>query len=90
MDEFKFVFQNGSVIKIVLGEDGYNVSIIQDIKPLMGTFTDFRNLLKGIGEFVTNNVINDDEFDKFSVELDLSISNTMVVDEIKEILLTRQ
>lgn len=85
MDRFNFVFANGSSIRIVLGEDGYNVNIDQvGGKPLMGTFTDFENLLKGIAKVVIANVSSNAELDKFAVEIDLSLSNTMVVDEIKE------
>ena len=85
-EKFEFTFVNGTVIKIVLGEDGYNVNIIT-YKPLMGTFTDFENLLKGIAPVVQENVADDAEFTKFAQELTLSLSNTMTIDEIEEILM---
>lgn len=72
----------------MVGEDGYNVNITQvNDEPLMGTFTDFENLLYGIAPIVQTNVISKQEFGKFVQELTLSISNTMVIDEIEEILL---
>lgn len=88
MEEFQFEFANGASIKVVLGEDGYNVNVIQvGDRPLMGTFTDFENLLYGIAPIVQNNVYDRNEFVQFAQELSLSLSNTMVIDEIEEILL---
>lgn len=84
-EKFEFTFVNGTVIKIVLGEDGYNVNIIT-YKPLMGTFTSFENLLKGIAVVVQDNVADDAEFTKFAQELSLAISNTLVIDEVEELL----
>ena len=86
-EKFKFTFANGAVIKVVLGEDGYNVNIWGADKPLMGTFTDFENLLYGIAPIVQNNASSNEEFVQFAQELSLSLSNTMVIDEIEEILL---
>lgn len=88
MEEFQFEFANGASIKVVLGEDGYNVNVIQvGDRPLMGTFTGFEELLYGIAPIVQNNVYDRDEFIQFAQELSLSLSNTMVIDEIEEILL---
>ena len=86
-EKFKFTFANGAVIKVVLGEDGYNVNIWGVDKPLMGTFTDFKNLLYGIAPIVQNYASSNEEFVQFAQELSLSLSNTMVIDEIEEILL---
>ena len=85
-DKFEFTFNNGDLIYITKGEDGYTVNILSD-EPLMGTFTDFENLLYGIGEYVQNTVSDNIEFVKFAEELSLSLSNTLVIDEIEEILL---
>lgn len=84
-EKFEFTFVNGTVIKVVLGEDGYNVNIWGVDKPLMGTFTSFENLVKGIGDVVISNA-SEGELDKFVEELSLSLSNTYVIDEIKEML----
>lgn len=88
MEEFEFEFINGASVKVVLGEDGYNVNVVQvGDRPLMGTFTDFENLLYGIAPIVQNNASSNQEFVQFAQELSLSLSNTMVIDEIEEILL---
>ena len=84
-EKFEFTFVNGTVINVVLGEDGYNVNIWGVDKPLMGTFTSFENLVKGIGDVVISNA-SEGELDKFVEELSLSLSNTYVIDEIKEML----
>lgn len=87
-EKFEFEFANGASVKVVVGEDGYNVNVIQvGDRPLMGTFTDFENLLYGIAPIVQNNVYDRNEFVQFAQELSLSLSNTMVIDEIEEILL---
>ena len=85
-EKFEFTFANGTYLYIVTGEDGYTVNILAD-EPLMGTFTDFENLLYGIAPIVQNNAISNQEFVQFAQELSLSLSNTMVIDEIEEILL---
>lgn len=86
-EKFEFTFVNGTVIKVVLGEDGYNVNIWGVDKPVMGTFTDFENLLYGIAPIVQNNVSSNQEFAEFAQEISLSLSNTLLIDEIEEILL---
>lgn len=87
-EKFEFEFANGTYLRVVVGEDGYNVNITQvGDEPLMGTFTDFENLLYGIAPIVQNNAISNQEFAQFAQELSLSLSNTMVIDEIEEILL---
>lgn len=85
-EKFEFEFANGAYLRVVVGEDGYNVNILAD-EPLMGTFTDFENLLYGIAPIVQNNAISNQEFAQFAQELSLSLSSTMVIDEIEEILL---
>lgn len=87
-EKFEFTFTNGAYMRVLVGEDGYNVNITQvDDKPLMGTFTDFKNLLYGIAPIVQNNASSNQEFVQFAQELSLSLSNTLVIDEIEEILL---
>lgn len=85
MEEFEFVFANGTEIRIAVGEDGYHAHIIAD-KPLVGVFTSFENLLKGIAPVVQDNVADDAEFTKFAQELSLAISNTLVIDEVEDLL----
>ena len=86
MEEFKFEFANGVIITIVLGEDGYTVNVY-DVESLMGTFTEFEGMLYAIAPVVQDNVSCKQEFVKFAQELSLSLSNTLVIDEIEEILL---
>jgi hypothetical protein len=85
-EKFEFTFANGTYVYIVTGEDGYTVNILAD-EPLMGTFTDFENLLYGLAPIVQNNVSNNQEFAEFAQEISLSLSNTLLIDEIEEILL---
>lgn len=85
-EKFEFTFANGTYVYIVTGEDGYTVNILAD-EPLMGTFTDFENLLYGLAPIVQNNVSSNQEFAEFAQEISLGISNTLVIDEIEEILL---
>ena len=91
MEQFEFTFNNGDLIYITKGEDGYTVNILSD-EPLMGTFTDFENLLYGIGEYVQNTVSDNIEFGMFTsslyfnfAEQDPSVKELQ--DEISEILL---
>ena len=84
MEEFEYTFSNGIHFRIVLGEDGYNVNIFGLEKPLIGTFNSFEKLLKGIGDIVLINPST--EIDDFIQALDLSFSNTLVIDEIRQLL----
>jgi len=84
--EFEFTFENGVYIKIVVGEDGYTVNIVDD-DPKMGTFTSFEGLLYAIAPIVQDNINSKEEFIAFAEQLTLSISNVMTIDEIEEILL---
>lgn len=86
MEEFFYKFRNGFCIKIILGEDGYNVNMWGINKPLMGTFTDFHRLMHGIGDMVFINVSGSEEMDDFVKKLDMNISNVYTVDEIREML----
>lgn len=85
-EKFEFTFANGTYVYIVTREDGYTVNILAD-EPLMGTFTNFEELLYGIAPIVQDNASSNGEFVQFAQELSLSLSNTMVIDEIEEILL---
>lgn len=85
-EKFEFTFANGTYVYIVTGEDGYTVNVLDD-EPLMGTFTDFENLLYGLAPIVQNNVSSNQEFAEFAQEISLSLSNTLLIDEIEEILL---
>jgi hypothetical protein len=92
MDEqFEFTFNNGDLIYIVLGEDGYTVNILTD-EPKMGTFTSFEELLYGIGEYVQNTVSDNIEFGMFASSIYhhfavLDPKAKELEDEIGEILL---
>ena len=86
MEEFEFAFVSGTYMQIAVGEDGYTVNIL-DNEPLMGTFTDFEELLYGIAPIVQNNSSSNAELIQFAQELTLALSNTLTIDEIEEILL---
>ena len=86
-EKFEFTFENGTYVHIVVGEEGsYEVNVLDD-EPLMGTFTSFEELLYGLAPIVQNNASSNAEFIQFAQELSLSLSNTLVIDEIEEILL---
>lgn len=89
MERFEYTFNNGLQFKVVLGEDGYNVNLAGGNleTPLMGTFTSFEELLYGVAPIIQNNVEDRFEFADFTQKLSLGLSNTMVIDEIEEILL---
>lgn len=88
-DKFEFEFTTGLVVQIVVGEDGYNVTLSGGIleNPLMGTFTDFKHLIHGIGNIVVQNCMNNEELDAFAMDLDLSLSSVYMVDDITRMLL---
>jgi len=65
MEDFEFTFNNGVLLHITpKGEDGYTVNVMVD-EPLMGTFSDFENLLYGIAPVVQNAVSDCIEFGMF-------------------------
>lgn len=86
-EKFEFTFVNGTVIKVVLGEDGYNVNIWGVDKPLMGTFTSYENMLKGIAPIVQNNVNSDEELFILAFQLKTSFNSKLEPHEIMTILM---
>lgn len=91
MEEFNYTFNNGDLMYIVRGEDGYTVNILSD-EPKMGTFTSFEELLYGIAPIVQNAVSDNIEFGMFASSiyhhfavLDPEVKE--LEDEIGEILL---
>lgn len=91
MERFDYEFNNGLKMAIVLGEDGYNVNLSGGNleEPLMGTFTDFENLLYALAPIVQTNVYDNVEFGMFSSALWLNFKDTTSLDndETVEILL---
>ena len=64
-ENFEYTFNNGDLLYITpKGEDGYTVNVLAD-EPLMGTFSDFENLLYGIAPIVQNAVGDGVEFGMF-------------------------
>ena len=64
-ENFEYTFNNGDLLYISpKGEDGYTVNVLAD-EPLMGTFSDFENLLYGIAPIVQNAVGDGVEFGMF-------------------------
>ena len=64
-ENFEHTFNNGDLLYITpKGEDGYTVNVLAD-EPLMGTFSDFENLLYGIAPIVQNAVGDGVEFGMF-------------------------
>ena len=91
MEQFDYVFNNGLHFKCKLGEDGYNVNLSGGNleQPLMGTFTDFEELLYALAPVVQSNVWDGVEFGMFSSALWLNFKDTTSLDseETSEILL---
>lgn len=89
---FEYTFNNGDLLYITpKGEDGYTVNVLAD-EPLMGTFSDFENLLYGIAPIVQNAVGDDVEFGMFASALYYHFAEEdsdvkALKDEIGEILL---
>lgn len=85
-EKLVYQFEDGTELKIVLGEDGYNVNVISS-RPLMGTFTSFENLLYGIAPVVQEHIQTRKDVEDLAMKLELSFSNVLVIDEVEEILL---
>ena len=91
-ENFEYTFINGDLIYISLGEDGYTVNVLAD-EPLMGTFSNFENLLYGLAPIVQNAASDNLEFGMFANELHYHFLEmdddvmTMTTDDIEEILL---
>ena len=85
-EKLVYQFEDGTELKIVLGEDGYNVNVISS-RPLMGTFTSFENLLYGIAPVVQEHIHTRKDVEDLAMKLELSFSNVLVIDEVEEILL---
>ena len=91
MERFDYEFNNGLQMAIVLGEDGYNANLCGGNleEPLMGTFTDFEELLYALAPIVQTNVYDNVEFGMFSSALWFNFKYTTSLDndETVEILL---
>lgn len=91
MEEFNYTFNNGLQFKCSLGEDGYTVGLIGGnlAEPLMGTFTDFEELLYALAPVVQDNVQNGFEFGMFSgaFYMNFADSTSLSNEEAAEILL---
>ena len=91
MEEFNYTFNNGLQFKCTLGEDGYTVGLVGGNleEPLMGTFTDFEELLYALAPVVQDNVQDAFEFGLFSgaFYMNFADSTSLSNDEVTEILL---
>lgn len=82
-----YQFADGSEISIVLGEDGYNVNVLDTSKPLMGTFTSFENLLYGIAPVLQEKIDSMVEMECFAIALNENFKNDLSDAEILEIIM---
>lgn len=86
-EKLDYMFTDGSELKIVLGEDGYNVNLSGGgYAPKMGTFTDFEHLLHGIAPIVRGCEFKVD-VEMLAIQLELCFTSDYDSDEIEEILL---
>lgn len=70
MEEFEYVFADGTTVQVNKGEDGYHVHLYKEgEEPLMGTYTDFKKMVWDIGEnFLWWRGLNN-EYDKLAIKL---------------------
>ncbi len=85
-EKLNYQFEDGSVLKITLGEDGYTVNVI-DSKPLIGTFTNFENLLYGIAPLLQEKIDSMVEMECFAMALNENFDTTLSDAEILEIIM---
>ena len=91
MADFKFRFLNGSSIEATTGEDGITVHILQDgEEPLIGTFTDFDNLLNGIAPIYSKNANSGYELATLSYKLKTAFETDMTKEDIANFLVKAQ
>lgn len=84
-ERLDYEFEDGE-LRIVLGEDGYNVNVI-DSKPLMGTFTSFEDLLYGIAPVLQKKIDSMVEMECFAIALSESFKTSLSDKEILEIIM---
>lgn len=85
-EKLNYQFEDGSVLKITLGEDGYTVNVV-DSKPLIGTFTNFENMLYGIAPLLQSKIDSIVEMDCFAMALNENFDTTLSDAEILEIII---
>lgn len=85
-EKLVYRFTDGTELKIVLGEDSYNVNISGGgYAPKMGTFTSFENLLHGIAPIVRGCEFRVD-IEMLAIQLELCFTSDYDSDKIEEIL----
>lgn len=85
-EKLNYQFEDGSELKITLGEDGYTVNVI-DSKPLSGTFTNFENLLYGIAPLLQAKIDSTVEMECFAMALNENFDTTLSDAEILDIIM---
>ena len=85
-EKLNYQFEDGSELKITIGEDGYTVNVI-DSKPLIGTFTSFENMLYGIAPLLQAKIDSIVEMECFAIALNENFDTTLSDAEILEIIM---
>lgn len=85
-EKLNYQFEDGSELKITIGEDGYTVNVI-DSKPLIGTFTNFENMLYGIAPLLQAKIDSMVEMECFAMALNENFDTTLSDAEILEIIM---
>lgn len=85
-EKLNYQFEDGSELKITIGEDGYTVNVI-DSKHLIGTFTNFENLLYGIAPLLQVKIDSMVEMECFAMALNENFYTTLSDAEILEIIM---
>lgn len=86
-EKLNYQFEDGSVLKITLGEDGYTVNVIDLNNPLIGTFTNFENLLYGIAPLLQAKIDSMVEMECFAMALNENFDTTLSDAGVLEIIM---
>lgn len=82
-ERMNYQFEDGSVLKITLGEDGYTVNV----ENLIGTFTSFENLLYGIAPVLQEKINSMVEMECFAMALSANFDTNLNENEMLEIIM---
>lgn len=86
-EKLNYLFADGVELRIILGEDGYTVNVMDMSRPLIGTFTSFENMLYGIAPILQEKIDSIVEMECFAMALNVNFRNNLSESEIMEIIM---
>ena len=86
-EKLNYQFEDGSELRITIGEDGYTVNVNDLNNPLIGTFTNFENLLYGIAPVLQEKIDSMVEMECLAMALNENFDTTLSDAEILEIIM---